>query len=203
MLDHKEERLTALLAAPGQYYATLHAMENGKSTLLAGPVDVMVERLGEPALKGSNMEAVLAFWRQYEQLTKEVNTLSIKLSNLEKLSGKLLIAATRASVDQSVMERISSLTQNLNKLNTQLYGNPAKNQIGEKGKPTIGSRLFALNRGVSMSTYGPTATHLMTVDIINDERKSIHEELSLHKAEAQDIGQLINDAGGAWIEGLD
>ncbi len=203
MLDQKEERLTALLAAPGNYTATLHAMENGKSSRIAGPVDVVVERLGEPALKGSDMKDVLAFWRQYEQLTKEVNTLSIKLTNLEKLSGKLLTAATRSSVDQSVMERISSLTQNLNKLNTQLYGNPAKNQIGEKGKPTIGSRLFALNRGISMSTYGPTTTHLMTVDIINDERKAINDRLTSLQAEAKEIGGVISNAGGAWIEGMD
>jgi hypothetical protein len=67
-LNQKEENLTALLAAPGNYTATLHAFEKGKTTQLAGPVEVEVERLGETALEGSSMEEVVAFWRKYEQL---------------------------------------------------------------------------------------------------------------------------------------
>jgi hypothetical protein len=72
-LNQKEEQLTALLAAPGSYTATLHAFEKGKTTQLAGPVPGSVERLGETALEGSPMEEVVAFWRQYEQLAREVN----------------------------------------------------------------------------------------------------------------------------------
>jgi len=201
-LDQEEEDFTALLAAPGDYTATLHAFEKGKTTPLAGPVPVKVERLGEPALEGSPMEEVVAFWRKYEQLTRDVNALSIQLSNTRKASDKLFVAASKSSLGPEVMERISKLRQGLDTLDTRLNGNPAKNEIGERVKPTIGSRLFALNRGISTSTYGPTPTHEKTVGIITTEWESMKEELSALKAEAKAIGALIVKAGGPWVEGL-
>ena len=202
LLNQKEEKLTAMLAAPGSYTATLHAFEKGKTTQLAGPVKVEVERLGETALEGGSMEDVVTFWRKYEQLTRDVNTLSTKLSNARKSSEKLFMAASKSSVDNKVMERIATLRQELNALDAQLNGNPAKNEIGEKVSPTIGSRLFALNRGISTSTYGPTATHQKTVKIITAEWQSINDKLNQLKAEAKELGELIVKTGGAWVEGL-
>ena len=101
------------------------------------------------------------------------------------------------------MERIAKLRQELEALDTKLNGNSAKNEIGEKVKPTIGNRLFALNRGISTSTYGPTPTHLETVKIITNEWQSINNKLTQLKTEAKQIGALIVKAGGPWVEGLE
>jgi photosystem II stability/assembly factor-like uncharacterized protein len=202
-LGQKKEQLTALMAAPGSYTASLHAYEKGKTTKLAGPVAVSVERLGETALDGRPMEEVVSFWRKYEQLSREIGTLSIQLSNTRKASDQLFTAATRSSVGSEVMERISTLQANLDALDTQLNGNPAKNEIGERVRPTIGNRLFALNRGISMSTYGPTPTHEKTVRIITAEQKQLEEQLGKLKAEAKAIAALIVKAGGPWVEGLE
>ena len=53
LLDKKDQKLTALLAAPGTYTATLYAFEKGKATQLANSVKVAIERLGETALPGA------------------------------------------------------------------------------------------------------------------------------------------------------
>lgn len=203
MLNQKEKRLTALLAAPGNYTATLNAFEKGQTSKLAGPVKVELERLGETALDGSSMEDVVAFWREYEQLTRDINILSLQLSNTQKASKQLFLAAASSSVDGEVIERIATLRKELDQLDSQFNGNPAKNEIGEKGMPTIGDRLFALNRGISTSTYGPTPTHLETVEIITSESQSINDKLSKLKAETKVIGAMIVKAGGPWIEGLE
>ena len=154
-LNGKDQQLTALMSAPGNYTATLNAFEKGKVNQLAGPVDVQVERLGETAIPGSPMAEVLAFWRQYEQLTRDVNKLSIQLLNTRKLSAQLSAAAMKSSLGTEALERIAKLDADLKALDAQLNGNPAQREIGEKTKPTIGARLFALNRGISMSTHGP------------------------------------------------
>jgi photosystem II stability/assembly factor-like uncharacterized protein len=203
LLNKKNQKLTALLAAPGNYTGTLYAFENGKATQLAEPVKVAVERLGETALTGAPMEEVVVFWREYEQMTRDVNALKTQLSNTLKVSDKLLYAAQNANVDAKVLERIAALKSNLDAIDSQLNGNSAKVKIGEKVKPNIGERLFALNRGISNSTYGPTATHLETVKIIESEYSSLNNELLNLKTEARQIASIIKDAGGPWIEGLD
>ncbi|MFY0673021.1 MAG: glycosyl hydrolase [Bacteroidia bacterium] len=203
MLDKKNQKLTALLAAPGNYTATLFAFEQGKATQLGQPVKVLVERLGETALPGAPIEEVATFWRKYEQMTREVNTLKSQLATTRKVSDKLLLAAQSTNVNAGVLERIAKLKSELDAIDSQLNGNPAKVQVGEKVKPNIGDRLFALNRGISLSTHGPTATHLQTVAIIESEFESMNNELIKLRAEAQQIAAIIKDAGGPWIEGLE
>ena len=201
MLDGKNQQLTALLTAPGSYTATLNAFEKGKINQLAGPVAVEVERLGETAIQGSPIEEVLAFWRQYEQLIRDVDRLSIQLTGAIKYGNKLAEAAMKTGLDSDVLEQIAKLGANLKALDARLNGNPAKRAIGEKTKPTLGARLFALYRGISISTHGPTKTHQMTVEIIKDQWNEMNTELNSLKSEARTLSQQVVEAGGAWIEG--
>ena len=113
------------------------------------------------------------------------------------------MAASKSSVGDDLIERIATLQKELNALDIQLNGNPAKNEIGEKVRPTIGSRLFALNRGISTSSYGPTSTHKKTFKIITTEWQSINDKLIILKEEAKEIGSLIVKSGGPWVEGLE
>ena len=116
---------------------------------------------------------------------------------------KIFYAAGHANVDKDFLEELMALQGELDALNMELNGNPAKNQIGEKNKPTIGDRLFALNRGVSLSTYGPTPTHQATVEIITKQLSALESKLDQSRAKAKDMAKRIKDAGGAWIEGMD
>lgn len=202
-LNGKEDDLNGLLCAPGKYSATLNLFLHGKVNELSGPVEVMVERMSETAISGKPMEEVAAFWRQYEDISRDVWALNIKLSNARKTAKKLLTAAVKADVDGDVIGRAANLQIKLDELDTRLNGNPAKNQIGERNNPTLGDRLFALNRGISISTYGPTETHLKTMEIVISQWSEMNEELMTLKEEAQDIGGIILEAGGSWVEGQD
>ena len=170
-------------------------------TDLAGPVSVVVERMGERAIEGKPLEEVAAFWRKYEDLSRDVNALGIQLSQTRKMSNKLMAAAMKANVSSEVLEEIDALSQELDALDSELNGHPAKNQIGERSRPNIGARLFALNRGISTSTYGPTPTHLETMEIIVKQQKAMEVTLSQLESEADQLAQIIVAAGGSWVEG--
>ncbi len=202
-LDGSVDGLDGLLCAPGSYTATLNKYERGSFTQIAGPVDVVVERLGEGTLDGSSMDEVVAFWREYENLSRDVSTLSIRLSNSIKMADKLYYAAAHASVSAEVIRLVTDLQAGLGKLDTELNGNPAKNQIGERTKPTIGARLFALTRGVTTSTYGPTATHERTMGIIKKQLEELNQSLTKERLKAKVIADQIKEAGGSWVEGID
>ena len=190
-----------LLCAPGMYKATLHKYERGRFSQLAGPVDVSVEPLMKGTLPGNPMDQVVAFWREYEDVSRDVSALSIELANTRKMSDKLFFAATQANVSTEVLSRVSALQKELGTMDSRLNGNPAKNQIGEKNKPTMGARLFALTRGVEISTYGPTTTHKETMRIIKKQLMEMNSGLEASKNQAKDIAQKILDAGGSWVEG--
>lgn len=202
MINGEEKELVGLLAAPGIYSATLNKYADGTIVKLTKPVSVEVERLRSGTLEGSPIETVTAFWRQYETMSRDVTILKTKLTNSIKTANKLMEAGLKANVENALLERISILKVELNKLDTELNGHPAKNQIGEKSNPNISERLFALNRGVTLSTYGPTETHKETVRIIDNQFKKLNDTLTTLKMDASKIGEEIIEAGGSWVEGM-
>jgi len=200
-LDGNTSDMDGLLCAPGVYQATLHKYERGMFRQLAGPVDVRVEPLMKGTLPGSPMDQVVAFWRAYEDVSRDVSALSVQLANTRKMADKLFFAATQANVSTEVLSRVTALQKELGTVDSRFNGNPAKNQIGEKNKPTVGARLFALTRGVEMSTYGPTTTHKETMGIIKKQLEEMSAKLETSKQQATDLAQEILDAGGSWVEG--
>ena len=114
-----------------------------------------------------------------------------------------MTAATHANVDNDLLNQIAQLKADLNSLETEFRGNPAKNEIGEKNDPILSERLFALNRGISRSTYGPTATHKQTMEMIKKELGELNEKLSTLKTKASELAGQVSAAGGSWIEGQD
>ncbi len=200
-LNGNVENMDGLLAAPGTYTATLHKYEQGVFTQIAGPVDVKVEPLMDGTLDGSPMNEVVAFWRAFEDLSRDVNRLGIELSNTRKMADKLFYAAAHANVSGEILTQVKELQKNLDDLDTELNGNPAKNQIGERNKPTIGGRLFALWRGISTSTYGPTETHEETMRMIKMQWADMKNDLEAQKVIAKSIADKIVAAGGSWVEG--
>ncbi|SNS98018.1 Uncharacterized protein SAMN05421640_1870 [Ekhidna lutea] len=193
--------VNGLLCAPGTYTATLNKYERGAFSQIAGPVNVEVEPLSEGTLDGSPMNEVVAFWREYENLGRDVSKLGIQLSKTRKMADMLFKAAGHANVGSEILTEVATLQSELGKLDTELNGNPAKNQIGERSKPTIGSRLFALNRGITTSTYGPTETHKETMRIIKDQWANMMARLETQRIKAQSIADKVVEAGGSWVEG--
>ncbi|MEO1253627.1 MAG: glycosyl hydrolase, partial [Bacteroidota bacterium] len=194
--------MDGLLCAPGTYTATLNKYMKGTYTQIAGPVNVEVVPMMEGTLKGSPMSEVVAFWRAFEDLSKDVDVLSIELSNTRKTARKLFYAAAHANVSDELLSEVSSLQKNLDELDTQLNGNSAKNQIGERNGPTIGDRTFALWRGISTSTYGPTETHEETMRIIKTQWLELKDKLEEQKTITRSIAKRVVEAGGSWVEGM-
>lgn len=200
-LNGNIQNLNGLLCAPGLYTATLNKYERGVFSQLAEPVDVEVTPLRDGTLDGSPMSEVVAFWRTYEDLTRDVGATSIQLSNARKTADKLFAAARKANVGNDVLGEIMTAKSELDKLDTELNGHPAKNQIGERSKPTIGGRLFALYRGIALSTYGPTETHKETMQIIKAQSMDVDSKLQDQRSTLSAIADKIVAAGGSWIEG--
>ncbi|MEQ8629833.1 glycosyl hydrolase [Ekhidna sp.] len=193
--------VNGLLCAPSTYTATLHKYERGSFSQIAGPVNVVVEPLYEGTLEGNPMDEVVAFWRAYEDLSRDVGKLGVQLSKSMKMADLLFKAAGHANVGSDVIAEVATLRSELGKLDTEFNGNPAKNQVGEKSRPTIGARLFALNRGITTSTYGPTETHEETMRIIKEQWTDMMARLEAQRIKAQSIADKVVEAGGSWVEG--
>lgn len=201
--DGSATELNGVLCAPGMYTVTLNKYGKGSFTQIAGPVSVDVTPMLKGTLDGKPMDEVVAFWREYETLSRDVGAVTIRVSNERKKVDRLFNAAMKANVSNELLSEISQVRDELNDLDNALNGNPAKNQIGERNKPLLSERLFALSRGISTSTYGPTATHQQTMNIIKDELNTHQGSIDAIQVKVKNLGGQVLAAGGSWIEGID
>lgn len=199
-LDGSSGDDSGLMVMPGTFTGTLFKMEKGKVTKLSESVSVEVEMMRPGALPRQDPIMVSAFWRTYEKLNRDVSQFGMSVQALLKRTDKVHLASTKTNVGNEVIEKAMDLENRATDLNVKYQGNSAKLEIGEKTKPIIADRLFALYRGVAWSTYGPTDTHKETVSIIENELAALNGELSRLSAEADELAQQIVAAGGPSIE---
>lgn len=190
-----------LLAMPGTYTATLAKQVDGVITELAGPVTFEVEPLREGALPGASPAEVSSFYRSFEELTGSISALEINFGKAKKRAEAMQRALLQANAAPGDLDnRLHQLLTSLHAIDLELHGNSAKLQAGEKTKPTPGQRVFALYRGVSNSTYGPTSTHRETMQIVRDQLASLDNKLRNAKNEMDQLARALMNAGAPWVE---
>ena len=76
------------------------------------------------------------------------------------------------------------------------------NQVGELQPPTIGQRMFVAMIGTGRSTYGPTPTHVRSLEIAESEFTEVRTELErLVEQRIPALEQALEDAGAPWTPG--
>jgi len=191
-----------LLAAPGNYSATLAKEVDGEITILSPPVHFEVVPLKEGALQGSSYAEAAAFWRSYEDSVRTSSAIYRSLSTELARVDAMKTALSRATVATGDLdERLSDLRDALQGIEDELHGNRAKRQVGEKRRPTIESRLNSVELGVYYSTYGPTVTLRKTLEIVNTQLQQIKSDLEKTRVDTAALGKDLMQAGAPWVEG--
>ena len=197
-----DEPGSGFLAAPGTYTATLYRQLDGEVSQLAQSQQFEVVRLRRGALPGARPAVAAAFWRDYEDATRTASALQLTLRKaLTKVKAMKLALASSTAEAGVLDERLHDLRMELLELDGKLSGNRSKQQPGEKTKPNIGYRLFAVARGIGQSTYGPTETNRRGLEIAVDQLTDAQAELESAKAKMSALAQDLLDAGAPWIEG--
>lgn len=199
-----DEEAIGMLAAPGKYKVSLSKVVDGKVTVLAEPVEFDVVPLREGTLKGASYDEVVSFMKSYDKEYGRITAADLRLGFIE-----LKLKAISQSISNSQTkpgqfdERFNQLSQAYNDLDKDLNGNSAKSGMGEKVKPTLSERIFAVNRGLSNSTYGPTETHKRTMEIIKEELNDVESGLLKLENDLNTLVKELQAAGAPWIEGME
>jgi len=85
-------------------------------------------------------------------------------------------------------------------IDSKTNGNFAKREVGEKGKPSIGDRMFAVYRGIERATYGPTATHKVQMALIDKQINTTKTKLQTINDQLNGIYQKLKAAGAPLVE---
>jgi photosystem II stability/assembly factor-like uncharacterized protein len=189
------------LAPPGKYSAQLSKIVNGVATPLSDKVNFAVKPMNEGAIEGASPGEATAFFRTYEKAVDKVAALNFDLNKAIKRLKAMETALSRSkAAPGSLDKKLYKLREDLMGINIDLNGNQSKLEIGEKTMPTIGERMFAVYRGIERSTYGPTGTHLRSMEIINAQLQELSLKMKLTDELMDAVYKELRDAGAPYIE---
>lgn len=192
----------AFMAAPGTYTASLSKQVDGSVTELSKPITFTVEQMRRGVLTGSNPAATAEFWRSYEKTVRDASALNLRLDHAMKRITAMDKALVRTNVaPENLNKELHDIRQELHDLNKQLTGNGPKQEVGEKSKPVISQRLFAVSRTIYRSTYGPTETARRGLEIVGSEIQDIDARLKTTTTKMNALSKKLKDAGAPWVEG--
>ncbi|MAY82737.1 MAG: glycosyl hydrolase [Flavobacteriales bacterium] len=167
-----------LMAAPGDYTATLIKLIDGVSTELSAPQKFTVKRLKKGALEGSSTDAVAAFWRELEDINLQLSGTNVVMNDAREKLERMAIALNRSRSNPGELDKqLHELQSKLSLLNKQLNGDPLRNEVGEKYQPTIGRRVGVASMGTTNSTYGPSQMHKESLAIAQKQYKALKADL--------------------------
>ncbi|MDX1577059.1 MAG: glycosyl hydrolase [Gemmatimonadota bacterium] len=190
------------LALPGDYTATLIAIERGETTELSDPVGFEVVPLEEGALTPVSDEVFAAFREEVEAFQQDLARTDDLLDDQLDRVRALQTSLDRAEGDDpELRSRLEDTRIQLLELREAMNGSEAKGEIGERSDPTPSSRLFVGFRGLS-TTYGPTELHRRTIEAGRVELADIRAEVDRMAGQVVPaLEQAVEAAGGPPVEG--
>lgn len=194
---------TGFLAAPGTYSVSLSKRVRGETTELAPAAEFEVARLREGALPGAAPQEAVAFWERVSTLQRGVsaagsatNQLNTKVSNL-----KIALERTR-SAPSELDDQWQTIRMELHEIVEVLSGNQSMAEVGQDPPPNVQSRLGKVLVGTGQSTYGPTTTHVQTLEIAETDFEAVRLRINvLQQATIPAFEAALIDAGAPWTPG--
>lgn len=194
---------SGLMAPPGTYTVELVSQSGDEISRLTEPKSFNVVPLRKGALDGATPEATASFWRQLEQSQQRSQALGNTLRNAMKKIDAYRTALYNSSAEIGEGDaKIKAAKAALLAIEERLYGNSAKNKIGEKNNPTVSNRLGFAMSNTNRSSYGPTPVARRSVEIANEEMTSLTNDLhAVLKNDFPAIEKILKDAAAPWMEG--
>ena len=190
------------LAAPGTYKVSLARRVNGQLTELDNAQTFAVVQMREPGLKGASPEQVVAFTRQLDDLNRQVQGAASAIKNTLIETGAIAQTLLRSDAAIRLRDTVRALELELMDMQDRITGNVARDLYGDPGPVSISQRLNVAMMGTFRSSYGPTPTHVRSLEIALSDFSEVKSRLQeIHDTELPALRRQLDEAGVPWTPG--
>ena len=199
-----EDKPKGVLVGPGRYTVTLSKRVDGKTSKLAGPVDVEVVPMRKGgALPGADPKTVAAFWKRIAALRRGVSAASESIKEARARLDKLEQALERSLSEPASLDReLDQMRSSLEDMKKALSGDETKDEMGQVEPHTVSARLRFAAYGTLDSTYGPSPAHKTSMELAEQGFREIRQQLNqLLTKQLPAFEQRLRDAGAPWSSG--
>ncbi len=186
--------------APGNYVAQLYRLYEGEISPLGKVVDVKLKSLRASSLQPQSLVEQKKYMKQYMDAQVRRSVLMKQYNDVQNKTKAMLVANKKGNSPlKTALASLEEMSDSLGKLKTALFGNEAKNTVGEKIFPTLNDRMNAAGATLWGSSYGPTSTAKDGLVIANRLRDAYEAQISIMNSTLEKLYQVLKDSGSPVI----
>ncbi len=186
--------------APGNYVAQLYRLYEGEISPLGKVVDVKLKSLRASSLQPQSLVEQKKYMKQYMDAQVRRSVLMKQYNDVQNKTKAMLVANKKGNSPlKTALASLEEMSDSLGKLKTALFGNEAKNTVGEKIFPTLNDRMNAAGATLWGSSYGPTSTAKDGLVIANRLMDAYEAQISIMNSKLEKLYQVLKDSGSPVI----
>jgi photosystem II stability/assembly factor-like uncharacterized protein len=195
---------SGLMVLPGTYTVELAKNIDGEVTKLTDPQSFEVRPLGNVTLPAEDPEAMLAFHKQLNDLSKVSNSArSVYGDASEKLQlYKAALKALGNDAPSGLAANIDALEDKLDQINMMMFGDRIASSLEMQQPPSLNSRINTAIFSGTSSTSDPTGTSKRVAEIATINLKPVIEMLKeIMNNDIPTIDKQLDQTDAPWTPG--
>jgi photosystem II stability/assembly factor-like uncharacterized protein len=190
------------LAAPGRYTVSLARRADGRLVDLGQSQEFEVVSIVERGLPGAAPDEVAAFNVRLDDLRRRVMSAGAGLDAALKEIGAIKGTLPRSGAPTALHEQAHRVERELKSIQQALSGNERRQLYGDAGPVSVSARIQVALAGTFRSTYGPTPTHLQSLEIAETAFAGLEERLEqVLRTELPELRAQLDTHGVPWTPG--
>ena len=190
------------LAAPGTYTVSIAKRVNGRLTDLGQSQTFEVVSIVDRAIEGASPDEVVAFAIRLDDLRRHVSGAGAAIRDALTETGAIKDTLLRSSAPAALRDEARRIELELKALQETMNGNDRRDNYSDVGPVSISGRISPALMGTFRSTYGPTPTHLRSVEIAESMFEGVKSSLDrLLGSDLPALRDRLNEHGVPWTPG--
>lgn len=186
--------------ATGAYSAKMYRVYEGEVTPMGDAVEVVLKPLHKSTLPEKSQVEKEKFMDEYMAAQVRRRLMNKRFGNVQNSTKAMLVATKRVDASFGMeIAQLEAIEDSITVLKTEMYGNEAKNVVGEKTHPTLGDRLGAAGSPLWGSNYGPTQTAKDGLSIANKLMTDYEQRIAELETKLDTIYAALRKAGSPVI----
>ena len=202
--DQSKDFSSGLMVLPGTYTVELSKSIDGEVTQLTEAQSFEVRSLDNVTLPAEDPEAMLAFHKQLNQLSKAANSARNAAGEAqERLQYyKGAMKALGSEAPSGLASDIEQFEEKLDEINMIMFGDRLAGQLEMQRAPSLNSRINnAIGAGTS-STSDPTGTSKRVAEIAKKQLKPVIDKLKeIINKDIPEIDAKLSGTDAPWTPG--
>ncbi len=191
------------LVMPGAYTVEMAELQDGVSTVIAGPVSFNVKAIENTVMPPENRSEKVAFQKDLASLVAQASICEELLSDTRKKIKYIKKAVERAEIPIGEFSKTAvSIENEAREISESLYGDPAKRRLDIDQPQNPMFRLGVISFEQKYSTATPTKTHRDSYAIAKGQIEAAKSQLeTLYNVKLKELEKALLNAGVPYTPG--